>query len=441
MRCLSPSVLLALVLLFTSLFFACGGEESPDMPGEPDAAVLRVWFHTGQPDEKAAMERQVARFNEKSDGLSVELTMLPEGSYHQQVQAAALSGDLPDLLEIDGPFVASYAWQQKLQPLEGLLNAELLEQLLPSVLAQGIYEDKLYAVGTFDSGLGIWGRRSLLEAAGVRIPSGYADAWSGAEFGEVLEKLAEKDEDGQVLDLGLQLSGEWVSYAFLPVIASAGGAVIDPGSGKSIHGLAGPRAQLAMTVLQAWIQSGRVDPNLDEQAFLQGRVALAWGGHWQYARYAESFGDDLVLLPLPNFGQGAKTGQGSWCWGLSKSSQQAEAAQRFLSFLLEDEQVLEMCKANGAVPATRSAIAKSELHKPGGALELFVQGLDGHAVPRPRTPAYPTVTSAFQEAFGNLRDGRPVGVALSRAASAIDAELKELGELSKQKKPGEAQDR
>ena len=418
---------LRLFALFTPLLFcfACGGEAEDALDG---ATVVEVWFHTGQPAEKATIEAQVQRFHARQDDVRVELKHLPEGSYHQQVQAAALAGELPDLLEIDGPFVASYASQGKLRPLNELLEASVINGLLPSVVNQGLWNNKLWAVGTFDSGLGIWARRSLLEKAGVRIPKGYADAWKGPEFGAALEQLAQHDEDGMVLDLGLQQRGEWISFAFMPLVASSGGHVIDPQSGRSLGALAGPRTTLAFSVLQVWIEDARVDPNLDEQAFLGGRVALCWGGHWQYTRFHNKFGDDLVLLPLPDFGQGAKTGQGSWCWGISSKSEHPEAAASFLSFLLETDQVLSMSEANGGVPATRAAIAKSELHQPGGPLALFVEGLEGHAVPRPRSPAYPVITSAFQEAFGHIRDGRPVPVALSRAASQIDAELDKLGE-------------
>ena len=428
MRALS----LRLFALFLSalLCTACGGE-GENAPG--NGTVIEVWFHEGQPAEKATIEAQVQRFHEAQSEVRVQLKPLPEGNYNQMLQASMAGGDLPDLLEIDGPYVATYASQNKLAPLGEHIGAELRKELLPSILEQGIYADQLWAVGTFDSGLGIWARRSLLEKAGVRIPKGYEDAWKGPEFGELLEKLAEHDDDGQVLDLGLQLGGEWLSFAFLPLLASAGGEVLEPESGLAIRGLAGPKGMLAFSVLQSWMEAKRVDPNLDGQAFLSGRVALCWGGHWQYTRLHNKWQDDLVLLPLPDFGQGAKTGQGSWCWAIPAGSEKGAAAARFLHFLLETDQVLSMSQANGGVPGTRSAIAKSELHQPGGALALFVEGLDGNAVPRPRSPAYPTITSAFQEAFGNIRDGRPVNVALSRAASQIDAELEKLAEQAEGK--------
>ena len=40
-------------------------------------------------------------------------------------------------------------------------------------------------------------------------------------------------------------------------------------------------------------------------------------------------------MPLPDFGQGSKTGQGSWNWGITAGSKHPQAAVEFLRFLLQ----------------------------------------------------------------------------------------------------------
>ncbi len=85
-----------------------------------------------------------------------------------------------------------------------------------------------------------------------------------------------------------------------------------------------------------------------------------------------------------------------------------------------------MTGANGAVPATRSAIARSPRYRPSGPLYLFVRQLEGgYAVPRPRTPAYPVITAEFQKAFDRIRSGSEVQVTLTRAARVIDQEIED----------------
>ena len=412
-----------LIALMAFLFVVGCGEQTPSETEGP--VGLAVWFHSGQPGERRVIEDQVKRFNASQDEVKVILTLLPEGSYNAQVQAAALADELPDLLEFDGPFLYNYVWQGRLRPLDDLLPASLRDDLLPSIVAQGRYRDALYAVGSFDSGLGLWADRKALEAVGARIPSGVDDAWSVDEFDELLTKLAARDEDGAVLDLKLNYRGEWATYAFSPLLVSAGADLVTrEGVPRAAGVLDSHEAVAAMERLQRWIGGGRVDPNLDDDAFTARRVALSWVGHWEYNRYREALGDDLVLLPLPDFGHGARTGQGSWAWGVTRRCAHPEAAAAFLAFLLHPHEILAMVEANRAVPATHAALDGSFIHAPGEALRLFAEQLEsGASVPRPRTPAYPAITNAFQQAFDDIRNGGDVLRALNRAAAAVDRDI------------------
>ncbi len=407
-------------LLITGLCVLGGCSDTAESTGP----VLEIWAHAGQARERQTLESQVARFNRANPDLQARLTLIPEGSYNAQVQAAAVAGELPDLLEFDGPFLYIYVWQGRLQPLDGLLPKPLIDDLLPSILQQGRYRQRLWSVGAFDSGLGLYADAKRLEAAGIRIPT-LERPWQRREFKTILERLARDDADGQVLDLKLNYTGEWYTYAFSPLLQSAGGDLIDRKTYEHAAGmLNGPDSVTALREIQQWIESGRVDPNIDDAAFTAGRTALAFGGHWNYPHYHQRLGDALLLLPLPDFGHGSRTGQGSWSWAVTADSRHPDAAARFLTFLLQPEEVLAMSEANGAVPATRSAIARSPHYRKGGALRLFVEQLEsGRAVPRPRTPAYPVITAEFQKAFERIRSGTEVQATLDQAARAIDNEI------------------
>ncbi|MCF1438700.1 MAG: extracellular solute-binding protein [Candidatus Thiodiazotropha taylori] len=413
-------------LLICSLVLIIGCSDQKDHQSS-DMPVFTVWAHAGQAAEREVLEQQVSRFNSLQSEIQVQLTFIPEQSYNAQVQAAAVAGELPDMLEFDGPFLYNYVWQGHLEPLDNLLSTKLQEELLPSIHKQGYYLGKFYAVGTFDSGLGLYARRSELKASAVRIPTGPGDAWTDDEFAIVLAALASHDPDGKVLDLKLNYSGEWFTYAFSPLLQSAGGDLIDRSDYQSAEGiLNSPQSVGAMKVLQNWFTRGYIDSNLDDAAFVSGRVALSWAGHWEYARYAEALGNDLVLLPLPDLGKGSRTGQGSWVWGITKHSKNPQAVVGLLEFLLQPNEVLVMAAANGAVPATRAAIARSTLYGDKGPLQLFSRQLQaGYSVPRPQTPAYPVITSAFQQAFIDIRNGGDIQNAMDKAAAEIDQDIRD----------------
>ena len=264
------------LLLLTLFLNACGQDT--------ETAGLTLWAHAGQPGERRVLTEQVARFNERTDGPEVKVQFIPEKSYNAQIQASALAGELPDLLELDGPFVATYAWQGRLQPLDDLLPTAVKQDLLESLVVQGTYGGRLYAVGTFESGLGLFVRPSALEEIGARLPTHPREAWSAKEFDEILRKLAAvekaQDRDGAVLDLKLNYAGEWFTYGFAPVIHSAGGRILAEDGTHAAGILDGESSVSALERMQSWIRQGLVDPNLDDQAFVSGRCALSWVGHW-----------------------------------------------------------------------------------------------------------------------------------------------------------------
>lgn len=389
-----------------------------------------IWFHSGRGEEREVLEAQIADFNAMQDTYQVEAVQLPEGSYNEQVNAVAMTGQWPDLLDFDGPFMANYVWSGYLQPLDPFVADDLRGDLLPSIIAQGTYppDGNLYCIGTFDSGLAIWGNKAYLEEAGVRIPTSAAEAWTSEEFEDVLAKLQALPQVEWAMDMKFNYGrGEWFTYGFSPIIQSMGADLIDRTSWKSQGTLNSPAAVEAMTMFQNWVNQGYVVPaDVGDAAFYgDKKAALAWVGHWMWGPHREGLGDDLILLPMPRFGDTAATGMGSWCWGIPAAAKNPKGAWAFLTYLLDPDQILRMTNANGAVPSRKSALAKSELYGEGGPLNVFVQQLETVAVPRPQHPAYPTITSAFAEAVDNMINGADVQSELDKAAKKIDQDIED----------------
>jgi multiple sugar transport system substrate-binding protein len=417
---------------------ACGGGGDKEEPAARDTtcdgkleglAYINVWFHVSESisAERKTLRRQVAVFNASQDEVQVKLVTLPEGDYGNQVRSAAATGNLPDVLDFDGPNLYNYAWSGKLKPVDSCLSARLRADLLPSILAQGSYAGRTWGVGTFDSGLGLYVRTSVLERAGIRIPSGPDDAWTADELTDILRQLREA---GYPRPLDLQLSyeepGEWNTYGFAPTVWSAGGDLIDRETYRTVDGfLNGPEAVQALTAVQRWAEERYIDPNRDKQAWVNGRTPISWVGHWVYDAYTKAFPGDVAIVPLPDFGHGTRTGMGSWQWGITANTADGDAAWRFLAFLLSREEVVRMTQANGAIPATNSAIRVSPRFAEGGPERLYITQLQrGIAKPRPQTPAYPALSAAFAQAFNAIViDRRPVQPTLDAAVRDVERDL------------------
>jgi multiple sugar transport system substrate-binding protein len=422
MKKLSLFILTFLILSFLASFILIASAADP--------VTIEVWFHSGKGEEREVLDAQVEDFNAMQNEVIVKAVRLPEGSFNEQVSAAALAGDLPDLLDFDGPFLYNYAWAKHLIPLDDYVSDALKADFLPTIIAQGTYGGKLYSLGTFDSGLAIWGNKAYLEKAGVRIPTGIEDAWDLEEFNEALEKLQSLDEVEYAIDFKMNYGqGEWYTYGFSPIIQSWGADLIDRSDFQSADGvLNSPEAVEALTWFQTLFGMGyaNVLPAGDDDFYGRKIAALSFVGHWMWTPHSEGLGEDLVLLPMPKFGKKAVTGMGSWNWGITSQSEHPDAAWKFLEYLIEPEQILRMTNANGAVPARKSALAMSDLFGTGGPLSIFVEQLDGGvAVTRPETPAYPTITTAFAEAVQNIVNGADVKTELDKAVQKIDQDIED----------------
>lgn len=426
----TASTSLALVPLVT--LAACGGGGT-DASAEAGSGkgTISVWAHQGQKNEASALQNTVKSFNSSQNKIKVDLKLIPEADYTKTITATD-AAKLPDVMEFDGPTMANFVYNKKLAPIDRYVSAKTMDNATDASKAQGEVGGKHYGLGMFDSGLGIYGNKKLLDATGVKYPTSLSDDWTAAQFTSALKALKAKDSDGKTIDL--QETGgytnEWGTYGFAPIVWSAGGSLLK--DGKAEGALDTPAVVSAMKTFQSW--KTHVDPNTDGNAFASGRVALSWVGHWMYPAYSDALGDDLVALPLPDFGNGPKTGQGSWAWGIGADTKNAKAAGTFLDTLMNDANVTAMTTANGAVPATKTALAKSTLYKQGGPLQLFADQLAKPcgdteitkscvAVTRPVTAGYPVITSQFSQALNSIYGGADPKSALEKAARAIDQDF------------------
>ncbi len=118
-------------------------------PPAQEPVTIDVWFHSGRGEERDALMQIFSRWDDPN--IKVELVELPEGDYNQQVQAAAVAGKLPCLLDFDGPFVYNYVWGGYLIPLNQYFPD--LSDFLPSIIAQGTYRERWFIRGIATTGI------------------------------------------------------------------------------------------------------------------------------------------------------------------------------------------------------------------------------------------------------------------------------------------------
>jgi multiple sugar transport system substrate-binding protein len=374
----------------------------------------------------------IRRFNEtvgKKRGIRAELVDYPETAYENGLTRAIQSGRAPDVLEVDAPFLGRFAYDAFIQPLGNCVSPGKLASLLPSVVANGKYRGQEYTLGSYDSGMGLWASRKALAKVHARLPQGAADAWSVPEFDTILRTL---QAEGYPTPLNIEWgygAGEFRPFAFGPVLLSAGSGLFAPGYANSENVLNSPQSVWALTWFQEWAGEGLLDlatvPGANDRNFEEGRSAISWVGHWQGNAYKKALGNDLILLPLPNFGQGSKVFTGSWGFGMSKGTRNPDAAWALIDFLTDPYASKTLADSESAIPASRPVFSADPQYRPGGDRYLFAQDLNDPrvAVPRPQTPAYLVARDQFSIAFGDVISGRNVQNALDRAAARVQKDI------------------
>ncbi|MFH8252323.1 extracellular solute-binding protein [Microbacterium sp. B2969] len=382
---------------------------------------LTMWTHSaGNPAELEVYDKIIADFNASQDEYEVVHEAFPQGAYNDAVVAAAASGDLPCLLDLDGPIMPNWAWAGYLQPLD--LPKELTDSLLPT--AVGTWDDKIYSAGYWDAALAIFARKSVLEKNGIRIPT-IDQPWTQDEFADVLTTLKAAGYETPI-DIGAEDAGEWWPYAYSPFLQSFGGDLIDRSTMLSAKGaLNGPEAVKWGEWFQGLFADGFANNGgtIGNQEFVDDKVGLSYTGVWNAVDALDAVGDDLLILPPPDLGTGPKIGGGSWQWAISSSCADADGARKYLEFSFQDEYLTAFADNQVVIPSTESAAADSKYFGPDGVLRPFVELSQKFAVPRPETPAYAVISSTFETAAKDIMNGADVSTTLDNAVAEIDANI------------------
>ena len=402
-------------------------DEDSESSGRP--VTLSMWYHgAGNEVESAIVQQIIDDFNTSQSDYVVELEDFPQATYNESIVAAALAGNLPDIIDIDGPVMPNWAWSGYLSPLE--LSPGTLDGFLPGTI--GTWDGEVYSVGLWDAAIAVYARRSVLEENDIRIPT-LDDPWSLEEFDGALETLQATGDFDFAFDPGMAWTGEWYPYAFSPLLQSFGGDIIDRSTYLTAENVLNGDEAVAFgewwqSLFDRGLAPGTSQDGADrETGFIDGKYALQWNGNWAAVPALDAFGDDMLFLPAPDFGNGPTIGAASWQFGVSADSENKDGANAFIEFALQDEYLAAFSDGIGLIPSTLNAAGLTENYAPGGPLEVFFELSNQQAIIRPPTPAYLSAALAFEKALADIANGADVVDALDAAVDEIDADIESNG--------------
>lgn len=430
-----------MVILAAGLLAAgmTGCQKSTPKPGsipgyDEGEQYLSIWVHSIEDtDEGRCYREAVDSFNEAYNGkYFADIEFIPRndsgGGYSDKINASVMSGDLPDVLTVDGPNIAAYAENGIIQPLADLTEDEK-GVYLDSILQQGTYNDKLYALGAMESSVGLYYNKDILEEAGIEVPD--ADhPWTQSQFLEILEQLKPimDEKDGYAIDMTFPV-GEATIYYYAPFFWSNGGDLVDD-TGLSVDGVFNSKENAkTVTYFQTLLENGCMSKVPIDHLFESGRAAFKIDGAWEvntmYTSYPDvSFGVAPYVVG-DNWNGERYAPTGSWAFAASSKTEHIDGATELVKWMSGVESGKRLWEKSKSFPSTYEAFESIDVFQTDENYKALYYQLSTYGHPRPKTPAYPQVSTSFQQVLENsVLSGYDPQEQLDKAVERINAKLK-----------------
>ena len=406
-------VILSMVAaLSLGLLAGCSGGSSSKTSKEVTSKDdVKVWVQfSDETAEGKAWEQVVQNFNKKYKGkYKVVTEYIPRsgsgGGYEDKVNAAITTNSLPDVITLDGPNTAAYAKSKVITPLDDYLKDNNMEDVLDSIKQQGTYDGKFYAFGYSESNVGIYYNKKMFKEAGIdesSLPT-LKKPWTWDEFKAVSKKLKDHFKEAAI-DFRLNSNDEMLPYAYMPLIWSNGGRVVNEDGTKAEGYFNSKESTQAVQFIQDLVKEGYTTVSPVEKGFETGQYPMVLSGSWTIADLQTNYKDiDFGILPYPVSNKTKKlvSPSGSWQLAVTTKSNKKDAAAEFVKFATNTESSEILSLGNSVLPIRKSTIEniKDKVSEP---MRFLMEQNAATAHARPVVVAYPQVSRSFQQAMQDI---------------------------------------
>jgi multiple sugar transport system substrate-binding protein len=385
-----------------------------------DNVRLVQWYHQyGEAGTQEAVMRYAEEFTAANPTIEVEVVW-QLGDYGAALAAALLTDDGPDVFEQNG-VTLDQVREGQVAPLDDLYTDELRADFGEQNLAPATIDGSIYWVKMLTDTGGIYYKKSVLEEAGVAVPTNIDE----------LIAAAQTLDTGRVKGLFVGNDGG-IGALGGPLLWSAGADFLtaDNTPGFNTERVAASWGKLKELNDSGALLMGSTTDYWDPSAFIQGATAMQWTGLWAFPAINEAVGDDLgVIAWPPSDADGtSSTFWGGWGSCVNGKSQNIDAAKALVQWLwVENTEIQNDWNVGYGFHVTprQSAAATAEALQVGAAAEMVTNLYEYGVGPNPLwTPA---MGSAYTDALTRVvRDGADAATELASLEETVIAELERL---------------
>lgn len=349
----------------------------PDPLGKyPETVTVTEVMGFNPPEDprtpKGITPEQNAYLKDLKEMLNIEVKYkwtVPSSQFSQKFSRALASGDLPDILELDGKNFEKLKKQGMLADLTEAYNDYASPTLKKYMESDGGFAMKTYSQDGKQLGIPafedpflstqlLWIRKDWLDNLKLEPPK------TMDELEMVAKAFVQQDPDqngkndtyGLVLQKnlffwGFDARGFFNGFGAYPSMGDGQTAWIQDGSGKLILGLIQPEVKTALGKLQSWYKEGILDKEFalkDENKAVEditaGKVGISYG-EWWYPNWPLNLNVDKdpnanwIAIQIPGLDGPGKSLvpkiRGDKVYAVNKKMKNPEAAIKMINFYIE----------------------------------------------------------------------------------------------------------
>jgi multiple sugar transport system substrate-binding protein len=391
---------------------ACGSNNGRSGGGSSGKSLVQYFHAYGE----SGTEQAIKKYAKAYDKAAVTTQWITGSDFESKLFATLLTKNAPDLFEFHPQIQLVKSGQ--VADLTDIIDP-VKDDFNPADIKSHTVDGKIYGVRMIDDPQFFFYRPSLLEKAGVKVPT---------TLDELIEAAA-KLTTGKVKGLFL---GNDLHAVINPMIWSAGADTLDEKNQIAYHtdgvieGIKKMRKLFTSGDLLLDAPADYWDPS----ALNQGLCAMQFCGMWAMPQFQQTLGDDIGIFPFPKVTDDGKPSvyNGGWSMFVNAKGENVDLAKEYVKWLWIDQKKYQedWATSYGFHIPPRTSIAQSATKLKSGlpaeGVKLFNEY--GHFDNIGWTQA---MITALEDVFADsVRKGGDPGASLDKADKTVDRELKKL---------------
>lgn len=376
-----------------------------------DKKEVVIWDYFETDAQKQMMQSLIDEFNASQDEYEASHVYVPFADYEKQLTLGIASGELPDLVILDGCGMASFI---QLGLFGDISDADInWDEYMEGPMESTMLDGKHYGIPFATNCTALFYNKDLFDAAGIDYPDENT-TWD--EFHEMAKALT---KDGVSGFGNAATNTDEGTFQCLQWLYTAGGSYTDIEDGVDAYKLMQEMIEDGSWTKECvnWTQS---DVNNN---FMAGNLAMQQNGPWQIPGIEANAPDlnyGVTVLPKKDADSEQATSiLGGENMGVVNKDD-TSGAEAFLKYYDQTDVMVDAMKQYGSYPPKTEA-AKDSYWTDNPIQKAFLTQIDT-SIPRGPSAAWPSYSSAIQTGFQEvMTSAKTPEQAAKDTQAAVDA--------------------